>query len=294
MDYILSCSSTADMPASYFEEHQIPVVFFHYILNGKEYKDDFGQSINYDEFYKKIDEGAMPTTSQVTVGQYLEFFEAFLKEGKDILHLEFSGGLSGSYNSGLLARQELLEQYPDRKIIMLDTYAASGGYGLLLDKALTLKNEGMGIDELHQWVEDHKLTVHHWFFTTDLTHFKRGGRVSATSAFVGNLLNICPLLNVSHEGKLTPREKIRGKRKVIEATFKKMKENALDGLDYSGKCFITQSASYDDARALADLIEENFKNLDGKVQINNIGTVVGSHTGPGTVALFFFGKERVD
>lgn len=293
MDYVLSCSSTADMPATYFAEKGIPVVHFHYILDGKEYKDDFGQSIPYDEFYKKIDDGAMPTTSQVSVGQYMEFFEPMLKEGKDILHLEFSGALSGSHNSALLARQELLDEYPERKIIILDTLAASGGYGLLLDMAYDKKQEGLSIEELDDWVEENKLKINHWFFTTDLTHFKRGGRVSATSAFVGNLLNICPLLNVSHEGKLVPREKIRGKKKVIEQTVKKMEELAEGGLNYSGKCFITQS-SKEDAEAVASLIEERFKNLDGKVQVNYIGTVIGSHTGPGTIALFFYGEKRND
>lgn len=141
-------------------------------------------------------------------------------------------------------------------------------------------------------MEAHKLNLHHWFFSTDLTSFIRGGRVSKVSGFVGQTLNICPLLNVNDEGKLIPRQKYRGKKQVIRAIVDRMEEHAEGGLQYSGKCFISQSACEEDARRVADMIEERFPNLDGKVMINSIGTVIGSHTGPGTVALFFWGDTR--
>ena len=291
-EYTLSCCSTADMPEEYFNTRNIPYIPFHFELDGKEYPDDLGKSISFEEFYKKISQGSMPTTSQVNVGEYLEFFENILKEGKDILHLSFSSGLSGEYNSAIIARDELLEKYPEARIEVVDSLAASSGYGLLLDMGADMKDTGSSIDEVRDFFEENKLNIHHWFFSTDLSHLKRGGRISATSATLGTILNICPLLNMSNEGKLTPRKKIRGKKQVIKEIVNMMEEHGEDRLGYSGKCFISHSACYEDARHVADLIEERFPKLNGKVMINSIGTVVGSHTGPGTVALFFLGDKR--
>lgn len=293
-EFILTSCSTADLPYQYFKDRDIPYVAFHFNLEGKEYQDDLGQTISFEDFYKKIDEGAMPTTSQVNIGEFIDFFEPFLKDKKDILHLSFSSALSGTYNSALMARDELLAKYPERKILLVDSLGASSGYGLLLDKAADMRDAGKDMEEIYNWLEENKLNLHHWFFSTDLSHYKRGGRISATAAVVGSILNICPLLNMNYKGELTPREKIHGKKKVIAEIVNKMKENASGGRDYRGKCFISNSASYKDARAVADLVEKEFPKLDGKVMINNVGTVIGSHTGPGTVALFFFGKKRDD
>lgn len=293
-NYVLSCCSTADMPYDYFNRRDIPYVCFHYVLDGKEYPDDLGQSMSFEEFYRRVAAGSMPTTSQVNVGQFIEFFEPFLKEGKDILHISFSSGLSGAYNSALIAREELLSRYPDRKIIVIDSLGASSGYGLLMDMAADMRDNGATIEELKAWVEENRLNVHHWFFSTDLTHYKRGGRISATSAVVGTLLNMCPLLNMSYDGKLIPRKKIRGKKQVIAQIVNMMEMHAKDGVNYSGKCFISNSACYEDARKVADLIEEKFPLLSAPVMINSVGTVVGSHTGQGTVALFFVGDKRED
>ncbi|MBL4934807.1 DegV family protein [Clostridium sp. YIM B02515] len=293
-NYVLTCCSTADMPYDYFKQRNIPYVCFHYVLDGKEYPDDLGQSMTFEEFYRRVAAGSMPTTSQVNVGQFIEFFEPFLKEGKDILHISFSSGLSGAYNSALIAREELLSRYPDRKIIVIDSLGASSGYGLLMDMAADMRDNGATIEELQAWVEENKLNIHHWFFSTDLTHYKRGGRISATAAAVGTLLNMCPLLNMSYDGKLIPRRKIRGKKQVIAQIVNMMEMHAKDGVNYSGKCFISNSACYEDARKVADLIEEKFPLLSAPVMINSVGTVVGSHTGQGTVALFFVGDKRVD
>lgn len=294
LNYVLTCCSTADMPYEYFNKRNIPFVCFHYVLDGEEHIDDLGKTMSFEEYYRRISEGAMPTTSQVTMGRYIDFFEPFLKEGRDILHISFSSGLSGSYNSATIARQELLSKYPDRKIFIVDSLGASSGYGLLTDMAADMRDNGASLEELYTWIEENKLNVHHWFFSTDLTHYKRGGRISATSAAVGTLLNICPLLNMSHDGKLTQREKIRGKKHVISEIVHMMELHAKDGVNYSGKCFISNSACYEDARKVADLVEENFPSLNGRVMINSIGAVIGAHTGPGTVALFFMGDKRED
>ena len=150
----------------------------------------------------------------------------------------------------------------------------------------------MSIDEVRDWTEEHKLELHHWFFSTDLKFYIKGGRISKTAGAIGTILGICPLLNMDNEGRLIPRAKIRSKRKVIQEIVKRMEENADDGLDYSGKCYISQSACVEDAKEVARLVEERFPKLCGKVEINYVGTTIGSHTGPGTVALFFWGKKR--
>lgn len=293
-NYILSCCSTADLTNEQFKQRDIHYICFHFELDGTQYPDDLGKSISFADFYQAMTNGADTKTSQVNTEEFKEYFEAFLKEGKDILHLTLSSGISGVYNSARLAGEELSELYPDRKIIVIDSLAAASGYGLLMDKLADLRDEGMDIDSLATWAKEHLLNLHHWFFSSDLTFFVKGGRVSKTSGFVGNMLSICPLLNVSFEGKLIPRYKIRTKKKVIRAIADKMIEHAQNSTDYNGKCYISHSACYEDARAVADIIEEAFPKLNGKVEIYSIGTVIGSHTGPGTVALFFWGDERVD
>lgn len=293
-DYVLSCCSTADLSDEYFKKRNIPYVCFHFELGGIDYLDDCGKSVTPEEMFKRMDAGEDTKTSQVSVGEYSAHFEQFLKEGKDVLHLTLSTGISGTYNAACIAANELREKYPDRKLYIVDSLAASSGFGLLVDKLADMRDAGVGIDELHAWAEDNKLRLHHWFFSTDLTYYIRGGRVSKVAGFFGTALNICPLLNVDFQGRLIPREKIHGKKKVIKRIVEKMEEFAEDGTDYSGKCFISHSACMDDAREVADLVEANFPKLSGKVEIFPIGATIGSHTGPGTVALFFWGKKRED
>ena len=291
-EYKITCCSTADMPAAYFEERKIPYVCFHYRMDGVEYPDDLGKTMPFAEFYDRISKGAEPTTAQVNAQQYMDFFEPILKEGKDILHFTLSGGISGSVNSANIAKTQLEEKYPDRKVIVIDSLEASSGFGMLVDAALDKQEEGLSLEENAAWAEENKNRLHHWFFSTDLTSFIRGGRISKVSGFVGQALNICPLMNVNSEGKLIPRNKYRGKKQVIREMVKRMEEHAQGGLSYNGKCFMSCSACEEDARKVADIIEEKFPNLNGKVVINSIGTVIGSHTGPGTVALFFWGMRE--
>lgn len=291
-DYILSCCSTADLSKEHFHRRDIQYVCFHFTLGDREYMDDLGESVPPGELYRRMVAGEVTKTSQVSVAEYEALFEKNLKEGKDILHVTLSTGISGTYNSACVARENLSERYPDRKIYVVDSLGASSGYGLIMETLADLRDAGMGIDELHQWIESHKLELHHWFFSTDLTFYIRGGRVSKTAGFIGSVMGICPLLNMDNEGRLIPREKIRTKKKVIRKIVEKMEENARDGLDYSGKCFLSQSECMEDAREVAALVEERFPKLDGKVEIFPIGATIGSHTGPGTIALFFWGRER--
>ncbi len=291
-DFILSTCSTADLTKEYFEKRNIKYACFNYYLDGIKYPDDLGQTLPFDVFYQKMVDGADAKTSQINIDEYHEYFEPFLMEGKDILHISLSSGLSGSYNSARIAASDLKEKYPERKIYVVDSLAASSGFGLIVDKLADLRDEGKDIDYIYNWIEENKLKMHLWFFSTDLTFYVKGGRVSKVAGLFGTALKICPLLNVDKNGKLVPQSKIRGKANVIKAIVDRMKENAENGNDYSGKCFISNSACMEDAVAVSDLVMENFKNLDGKPQIFSIGTTIGAHTGPGTVALFFWGTER--
>ena len=291
-NYKITCCSTADMSQEWMETNQIPFAMFHYQLNGKEYSDDLYSSISPEEFYQLIIDGAQPVTSQVNTEEYRALFEPFLKQGMDVLHLTLSSGISGTINSANAAKMQLEEEYPERQIIVVDSLGASSGYGMLVFQALDNQKQGMSLSENADWLEKNKLRVHHWFFSTDLTSYIRGGRISKTAGLVGQVLGICPLLNMNCEGRLIPRTKYRGKKQVIRAMLKQMEEHAQGGTDYSGRCFISQSFCRADAEEVARLVEEHFPKLDGKVLINDIGTVIGSHTGPGTVALFFWGDER--
>lgn len=294
MAYVLSCCSTADLSREHMEKRDIHYICFHFQLNGKDYPDDLGQTIPFDKFYQAMADGAETRTSQVNAEEYEEYFERFLKEGKDILHLSLSSGISGTINSAQTAKQRLQAKYPERKINLVDSLGASSGYGLLMDALADLRDSGYTLEQATEWAEKNKLRLHHWFFSTDLTFYIKGGRISKTAGFFGQMLNICPLLNMDNLGRLIPREKIRTKRRVIRAMVDKMAEHAENGEQYSGKCYISQSACLEDAQAVAALVEQRFPKLNGKVLINSIGTTIGSHTGPGTVALFFFGDERKD
>lgn len=292
--YVLSCCSVVDLTTEYTTRRNISFVPLHYFIDGQEYNDDMGVTISSADFYQAMVNGADVSTSQVNVDEFTQYFEGFLSQEQDVIHLALSSGLSGSYNSARIAAEILAEKYPDRTIYVVDSLAASAGDGLLLDTMADLRDSGMGIDELYQWTETHKKKLHHWFTASDLTWFVKGGRVTKAAGWFGTVLKICPVLNVDHLGRLIPRFKIRGKNNALKELVNQMKEHADGGKEYSGKCFISHSACYEDARTVADEIEKAFPRLSGHVQIFNIGTTIGCHCGPGTTALFFWGDERTN
>ena len=291
-DYKITCCSTCDLTAEHLKSLGVEFAKYHYIIDGVDYKDDLFVSSSPESFYGAIAAGALPTTSQVTPEELLELWSPILAQGHDILHIEFSSGLSGGYASALSAQEEVKKHYPARKVVVVDSLCASSGYGLLVDKAVELKAGGMGLEELAAWLEENKLRLRHWFFSTNLQHFKRGGRISGPAATIGSLLKICPVMDVNCRGKLIIRKKVTGKKKAIKEMFEQMAAQAEGGAGYDGKCFISHSDVIADARELADLIHAGFPKLNGSVEIDNIGTVIGSHTGPGTVALFFFSSTK--
>lgn len=291
-NYCLSCCSAVDLTPERMKQRDLHYVCFRYTLDGTEYPDDMGVTMSSEELFDRMRKGAETKTSQVSVTEYIRHFEPLLREGKDILHVTLSSGLTGTYNSACLAKAELAEQYPERKIYMVDSLGASSGYGLLMETLADQRDAGKTIDELYAWAEENKLRLHHWFFSTDLSFYIRGGRISKAAGLVGTMLNICPLLNMDQEGHLTPREKIRGKKRVLNRIVEQMEQHAEGGTAYRGKCYLCHSLCEEDARAVAALVKERFPQMDGEVEIFPIGTTIGSHTGPGTVALFFWGDRR--
>ncbi len=290
--FTLSCCSTVDLPYSYMESRDIPVLFYTYVVDGVEYDDDMGRDPEaLPRFYRFIREGKLPQTSQINVAAYMEFFERLLQKG-DLLHIAFTSGQSGSVHNAFLAAEELRQKYPDKKLIVIDSLCSSSGYGLLVDSAADLRDQGKSLEEVEQWVLAHRNRVHHQFFSSDMTQFRRTGRVSGAAATVATVLNICPIMRLDDTGSIKAYSKVRGKKKAVEVTVETMAQCAEGGADYDGKCFVCHSRCPQDAQLLIDAIEQRFPRLKGRIRLCDIGTIIGSHAGPGTVAVFFYGNER--
>ncbi|MGI6189432.1 MAG: DegV family protein [Clostridiales bacterium] len=288
MKTVIIIDSCSDLPLEYVKQHNIPVVNFTYHFKGKDCPDDLGQTISYREFYDAIRNGEMPTTSQVNAQTYVNLFRKYVLEGKSIVYLCFSSALSGSYNNSLIARNMITEEIPEADISIIDTKSASLGEGLLVYYAIDMLEKGASKEEIINWVENNKLKLHHWFTVEDLGHLKRGGRLSGTAAFVGSILDIKPVLNVDDEGRLIPRIKVKGRKKSLRTLVEKMEENIIS--PEQQVIAISHGDSRHDADYLAELIRSRFQVKD--IIINSIGPVIGSHSGPGTVAVFFMGGNR--
>ena len=284
--FVITADSTVDLPKAFLEEKQVPVVSLSYIIDGATYRD--GEGLTSKEFYDKIREGAMPTTSQVNPEQARDLFEPILKGGTDILHIAFTSGLSGTYNSCRIAAEELGEEYPDRKIVVVDSLCAASGGGMLLYKAIELKEQGKSFDEIVTWVEENKLHVCHDVTVDDLFHLHRGGRVSKTSAVVGTIIKIKPIIHVNDEGKLIVIGKERGRKKALQTLVERMEEKS-QGFE-NDIVMITHGDALEDAEYVKGLIQDKFGITN--IMINPLGTVIGSHTGPGVIALFYMGNRN--
>ena len=292
-DYVLSCCAACDLSPDWVKRRGIEYIPFNLMLDGESYYDDMGKTFSPRELIKRMEEGAEAKTSQVSPGDYEDYFRKFVEQGKDIVHVSLSTGISGTFQSACLAATNIMEEFPDRKIYTIDSMAASSGYGLLMDYAADMRDSGLSARELVDWIEENKLNMVHWFFSTDLTYYIKGGRISKTAGTIGQVLNICPLLNVDKEGRLIPREKIRTKKKVVKRIVEKMVEEAEGGINYTGKVFLSDTDQELGAQ-VENLIAETFPQLKGRIARFDIGCTIGSHTGPGTVALFFRGKKRED
>lgn len=287
-NYILSCCSTMDLRKGWAEERGVNLIYAKFFLEEEEFPDDFYESISQDKLFERMLSGEKSQTTQVNTEEYIGSFRKYLEQGQDIFHICLSGGLSGTVNSCHIAKDILLEEFPERKIEIVDSLMASSGYGLLVDKACDLKRQGLDMETLRIEVEKWRNCLHAYFFTSDLRFFIQGGRVSKAAGFIGGLLKICPVLKITEEGKLKPIEKVRGKKQAMENILSKMEK---EGYLSTEKCFISHSACPLDAKKLAESIRDRF-HPEGNMEIFDIGGTIACHTGPGTVACFFFGKEK--
>ncbi len=289
MGYKIVTDSTIDLTQKMIEELELIVISLRFTIDGKTYKDKSDMSgMSTETFYAKLREGKMSTTSQINADEFARTFEPILEAGEDVLYIAFSSGLSGTCQSAYIARDELKEKYPERKIYVFDSLCASMGEGLLVYQAALLKRAGTDIDSLYKWLGENVLKLCHWFTVDDLNHLKRGGRVSTTAALVGTMLGIKPVLHVDDEGHLIPVSKVRGRRQSLDALVQKMAETAIHPDEQT--IFISHGDCLKDAEYVAEQVRSKFgvKNI----QINFVGPVIGAHSGPGTVALFFFGTQR--
>lgn len=288
MDTVLLIDSCTDLPRSYVEKNELTFVSLVCNFKGQEYKDDFGKILSYKDFYAAVRNGEMPSTSQVNVYEYTEIFKEYTMKGISVIYLGFSSALSGSLNSAKLAKDIVCEEVKDADITVIDSKSASLGYGLLAYYANEMLKEGASRDEVVSWLESNKLKMNHWFTVDDLGHLRRGGRVSGAAAIVGTLLDIKPILKVDDEGRLIPISKIKGRKKSLKTLFEMLQENIVSPEEQV--IAISHGDCIDDAEYLKEMILKEYKVKD--VIINHVGPVIGSHTGPGVVALFFMGSKR--
>lgn len=288
MKTIIFTDSCCDLPIKFVKENNIEVMELRVNLKGEDIPDDLGESINYKDFYKLIRSGEMPTTSQVNIGEFQEKFEKYVNEGYSIIYIGFSSALSGCINSARLAAENIKLDNENADIRIIDSKSASMGLGLLVFYAAKMLKEGKSKDEIVNWIEENKLRVNHWFTVDDLNHLKRGGRISSSVAIVGTMLSIKPIMHVDNEGRLIPVSKVKGRKKSIKVLQEKIAEKIVNPEEQT--IFISHGDCLEEAEHLKELITSAIKVKD--VIINNIGPVVGSHSGPGTIALFFTGDSR--
>lgn len=280
--------TTADLPESYLNEHDVDTMCVKYILDGESYGTD--KKLAEKDFYALMREGKMPTTSQTNPQEAKEFLEKYCEKDKEILCLSFSSGLSGTYNNVRMAAEEIMEEQPDVKIVVIDTLCASLGEGLLVHKAVCMRDEGKSLQETADWVEEYKLNLIHIFTVDDLNHLYRGGRVSRTTAVVGTIAGIKPVLHVDNEGHLVPIQKIRGRKKALKTLVDDMEEKIGSFRDKNDIIFISHGDCEEDALLVQEEVKKRF-GIEAFL-INYIGPTIGTHAGPGTVALFFMGDVR--
>ncbi|MGN0430961.1 MAG: DegV family protein [Lachnospiraceae bacterium] len=290
-EFKIITDSTADLPDEYLAEHDIACMNLCYIIGGETYGGATGKELPWKEFYARMRNGEMPTTAQVNPEEAKEYFRRYILEGhKKILYLAFSSGLSGTYNSGRIAAEEIMEEYPDCEIVVIDTLCASLGEGLLVHYAVEMREAGKSLLEVAAWVREHILNLVHVFTVDDLNHLHRGGRVSKTAAVIGTLVGIKPVLHVDNEGHLVPVDKVRGRKKSLIKLVDNMEKQMGT---YTGKNDIV-FISHGDALEDAEFVRDEVKNRFGieKFVINRVGPTIGSHAGPGVIALFFMGDVR--
>lgn len=288
-EYVIAVDSTSDMQKEYYEENNILLIGMQYTINDKEYVQFSDNCLNTKEFYDMVRAGAMPKTSQISYERLSALFESVAQQGKDVFYLSFSSQLSGSYQTSLLAAKDIMEKYPDCKISVVDSISACTGEGLLLHKCVQKRNSGADLEELTRYAEELKGRVVHLFTVDDLNHLHRGGRLSKISAVFGGMLGIKPVLFFNELGQLLPYSKVRGRRQSLEAMAKQMLKTYIP--EENEEIFISSGDADADAHYLGETIQKLMPEVK-KITYGDVGAVIGAHSGPGTVALFYIGKDR--
>ena len=289
-DYVISTDTSCDFPLEYVQEHQLPLVTLFYSIDGVSGSNGCPNAEELKNFYDKMRAGAQTKTQQASIEDTEQVFREVAQQGKDLLHIAFSSGLSGTANAARLAAENIMEEFPDRKIVVIDSLCASLGQGLLVDYAIRQREQGKTLEETAQWVQEHIQNLCHLFTVENLKYLQRGGRISKTTALVGTMIGIKPVLHVDEEGKLVPIAKVRGRKASVQALVQKMEENIGSFRQQKQTIFISHGDCLEDAKALAQMVKEKFGYDD--FLINNVGPTIGSHSGPGTLALFFLGEKR--
>ncbi len=288
----LSCESTVDLPYSYITSRDISVIFYTYIMDDKEYVDDMGRDPEaLPNFFAMLKEGKQPSTSQINTFRYEEYFDGLLQKG-DVLHIAFGTGMTPSYRNACEAAETLKKKYPDRKLIIVDSLCSCLGYGIFVESIADMRDNGSTIEEIEAWALENRNTVHHQFFSTDLTQFKRSGRVSGPAAAIGTILGICPIMHLNNEGRIIAYAKVRGKKAAISTTVETVMEHIKNGKEYNDRFYIGHSNCPELAKETKEALGKYLPNADKMIKIFNIGTIISAHCGEGTVALFFYGDER--
>lgn len=289
--FILSCESTVDLPYLYVNGRDIPVLFYSYTVKGEEYPDDMGRNPEALTCFYHFLEEEIPSTSQINEYRYYDFLEELLQRG-DVLHIAFGSGMTPSVTNAQKAADLLREKYPDRKLVIIDSLCSSSGYGMLVDYAADMRDQGCSLEETEQWVLANRQKIHHQFYSTDLKYFRRSGRMSGATATVATILGICPIMRLDEKGRILAYDKVRGKKNALKETIRTMEDHAQGGVDYAGKCYICHSNCLGEAEDLKNELKKHFPKISGDIRICDIGTIIASHCGPGTVAVFFLGDPR--
>lgn len=287
-DFIIATDTTSDLPKDFLENYNIPELNLYYAFGDEVYGKD--KKLSDKDFYNRMRNGELPTTMAITPEEAIDTFTKYAKDGKDILYIAFSSALSSTYNNACIAANEVMEAYPETKIIVVDSLSASLGEGLMVYRACQLRNEGRSIDEVAEYLNEHATNFVHLFTVDDLHHLHRGGRVSKATAVIGTLASIKPILHVDDNGKLVSLSKTRGRKKSISELFDLMKK-LIGKYEYeTDKVFISHGDCLEEAEFLADMIRQEYPHFE--IMINYVSPTIGAHAGPGVIALFFMGDSR--
>lgn len=291
--FIISCSSPVDVDEEYFSKRGVRILFYHYLIDDVEYEDIMGRNKEeLHQFFESLKKGKRSFTSQIAIDQYIQYFKELLKENLPILHIELGTGMTNSTVNALKAVHAIQKEQKEARIDVIDSLCSSSGYGLLVDYALDLRDEGKSMEEIEAWLIDHRNQVHHQFFCTDLSYFKRSGRITMMTAFFGTLMKACPIMKLNKEGKIIVYNKAFGRKSAIRKTVEEVMKHIQNGKEYQGKLWINGSDVPEMVESVKEALIQASPSLKDKICVWDIGTIIGSHCGPGTVAVYFLGDER--